>query len=154
MCDRLVNRSMPPTTTIWVMSGQKISFSMNGFRIKSPASDKTGHLSHRACDNTSYRWLKTGDLPESGDHSFMRIVNVNADATAAGDGPGTYTQWALCRNFAGAIVDTVMASVAIEKVSVPKLRNEATFLRVGSGDAVAFDVRDQVVTGWDGRKRM
>ena len=137
-CDRLDNRSVPPTITIWVMSGQKISFSVDGF---------SEDLSHSACEGTSYRWLKTGDSPESGDNSVVRTINVSADAIVVGDGPGTYTQWALCRNFMDAAVDTVMARVAIEKVSVPELRNNVTLLRVRPGDALVFDLRDQVLAG-------
>lgn len=143
--DRLDNRSVPPPTiSIWVMPGQKISFSMDGSRINSTEPDKNACLSHSACDGTSYRWLKTGDSPESDDYSVVRTINVSTDAIVVGDSPGTYTQLALCRNFAGAAVDTVMARVAIEKVSVPEFRNNVTLLRVRPGDAVVFDLRDQV----------
>ena len=143
VCDRLA----PMTTTIWAMPGQKVGFSIDGSRFDGTDSDKAKGLSHSSCEATSFRWLKTGDPHETGYHSFIHMINVTANTTAAGDGPGIYTQWALCRNSAGAAVDTAMARVAVEMVSVPRLRNEPKVMQVGPGDRIVFDVREQVTAG-------
>merc|ERR1712032_860745 len=112
--------------------------------IENTSLDKTTGSSHSACESTSYRWLKTGDPAGTGHHSFIHTINVTANITAASDGPGEYTQWALCRNSAGAVVDTALGRVVVEMVSVPRLRHEPKVMQVGPGDTIIFDVREQL----------
>ena len=148
-CDRLADVDVPLTTTIWAMAGQKVGFSIDYSRIENTSLDKTTGSSHSACESTSYRWLKTGDPAGTGHHSFIHTINVTANMTAASDGPGEYTQWALCRNSAGAVVDTALGRVVVEMVSVPRLRHEPKVMQVGPGDTIIFDVREQVLMGDD-----